>query len=195
LEFKKNSGLKITGVGYTIYLGGKYETNMLAQAAKIIYEAHQKGLIAILWVYPRGKYIKEEDIHTIAGGAGVASCLDADFVKVKYPFTPEDRVGVAKKFNEVILAAGRTKVICVGGSKRTPKEILEDLDKQMKLSGAGGIAIGRNLHQRSLEEASKLNEAMGAIIFKGASFKDAYAIFSKKKSLETKKSVKLFGLF
>jgi fructose-bisphosphate aldolase / 6-deoxy-5-ketofructose 1-phosphate synthase len=31
LEFKKSSGLSIVGVGYTVYLGSEYETEMLTQ--------------------------------------------------------------------------------------------------------------------------------------------------------------------
>jgi len=195
LNLKKQSGLKIIGIGYTLYLGGKYEAEMLATAAKAINEAHQNGLTAILWVYPRGKYIKEEDIHTIAGGAGVAACLGADFVKVKYPYSAKDKTSAAQKFNEVVLAAGKTKIICVGGTKRTPKEILDDLEKQITISKTAGIAIGRNLHQRSLGEVNRLNAAMGAIIFKGAKAKAAYSIYLNKKNPENKKTTKFLGLF
>lgn len=165
INFKKQSGLNITGIGYTLYLGGQYEGQRLQAAAAAIYQAHQNGLIAVLWVYPRGKNIKEEDIHTIAGGAGVAACLDADFVKVKYPYNLKDKNKNAAKFQEVVLAAGRTKVICVGGEQKTIKELTEHLSLQIKISGTSGLAIGRNLHQRSLSEASKLADSLGKIIF------------------------------
>ncbi len=87
LDFKEKSGLKIYGIGYTVYLGSEFEHKMLKQAAHLIYEAHQKGMIAVLWMYPKGKAIKDEhDPHLIAGAAGVANCLGADFVKVKVPY-------------------------------------------------------------------------------------------------------------
>jgi fructose-bisphosphate aldolase/6-deoxy-5-ketofructose 1-phosphate synthase len=179
VNFKKQSGLNIVGIGYTLYLGGKFEARMLAKAAKAIFAAHQNGLIAIIWVYPRGKNIKEEDIHTIAGGAGVAACLDADFVKVKYPYGAKNNKLVAEKFKEVVLAAGRTKVICVGGDKRVGKEMLLTTKEQISISGTSGLAIGRNLHQRPLEEAIKLANDISKIIHEQ----------------KTKKSSHFLGLF
>ena len=58
VEFKENSGLKILGVGYTIYLGSEFEAEMLVQAAQIIYDAHQHGMLSVLWIYPRGNCSK-----------------------------------------------------------------------------------------------------------------------------------------
>ncbi|MDD4498501.1 MAG: aldolase, partial [Methanosarcinaceae archaeon] len=85
-EFKENSGLDILGVGYTLYLGSEFEGDMLEQAAQVIYEAHQHGMITVLWIYPRGEAVKDEkDPHLIAGASGVGACLGADFVKVNYP--------------------------------------------------------------------------------------------------------------
>ena len=194
VKFKKDSGLKIVGVGYTVYLGGKYEGQILREAARMIYEAHRNGLAAIIWMYPRGKNIKEEDIHTIAGGAGVAAALDADFVKIKYPYGLKDKKATAAKFQEATAAAGRTKVICVGGSKRPVKELLETLEDQVKIAGANGLAMGRNIHQRSLEEATRLTAALGAILFHDKTAKEALEIYDKKPA--TKKiGSKFLGLF
>lgn len=195
VNFKKQSGLKIGAIGYTLYLGGKYEAQMLAEAAKAIYEAHQAGLLAILWVYPRGKNVKEEDIHTIAGGAGVAACLDADFVKIKYPYEAKDKKQAALKFQEATTAAGRTRVVCVGGSKQPAKEILAFLKLQMEVGKSSGLAIGRNLHQRPLEEATRLAKAISAIIFKNASLKEAESIYANKKVTTKKGTGKFLGLF
>jgi fructose-bisphosphate aldolase/6-deoxy-5-ketofructose 1-phosphate synthase len=194
IKFKQQSGLKIVGIGYTVYLGGQYEAKMLAKAAKAIYEAHQAGLTAIIWMYPRGKNIKEEDIHTIASGAGVAAALDADFVKIKYPYSAKNQKNVAVKFQEAVQAAGRTKVICVGGSKRPVSALLEDTEKQIKISGAYGLAMGRNLHQRSLDEATRLSLALGGIIFYKKNAKEANAIYNKKLAVKNSKS-KFLGLF
>ncbi len=195
IKFKKQSGLNIAAIGYTLYLGGIYETEMLKAAAKAIFEAHQAGLLAVLWVYPRGKDIKEEDIHTIAGGAGVAAALDADFVKIKYPYSLKDKKTTALRFQEAVEAAGRTRVICVGGDKRPVKEILEHLEGQIHISKTVGMAIGRNLHQRSLEEATRLNAALGAIIFRGQNAKEALAIYNNKAKMKTPRSSKFLGLF
>lgn len=195
IKFKKDSGLKITAVGYTLYLGGSAEAKMLAVAAQTVYQAHQAGLAAILWVYPRGKNIKEEDIHTIAGGAGVAAALGADFAKVKYPYNLKDKKATAEKFREVTAAAGRTKIICVGSGKMAAKELIEQLDRQIKISGTAGLAVGRNLHQRPLAEAGRLGAALGAIIFHGTPAKEANLIYNNKKKTPTAKTSRFLGIF
>jgi fructose-bisphosphate aldolase/6-deoxy-5-ketofructose 1-phosphate synthase len=195
VKFKKQSGLKIVGIGYTLYLGGRYEAKMLAKIAKTIYEAHQHGLTAVLWIYPRGPRINEDDIHTIAGGAGVAACLDADFVKVKYPYGAKNKTLTAKNFQEVTAAAGETKVICVGGSKRPTKEIIEQLERQIKISQTAGLAFGRNLHQRTLPDAVRLLRALEALIFHNATSATALKIYSQPDKEKTKKNRGFLGIF
>jgi DhnA-type fructose-1,6-bisphosphate aldolase and related enzymes len=36
---------------------------MLSAAAQAIFEAHQNGLVTVLWIYPRGKAVGNEKIH------------------------------------------------------------------------------------------------------------------------------------
>jgi fructose-bisphosphate aldolase/6-deoxy-5-ketofructose 1-phosphate synthase len=52
VEFAKLSKLTIPAVGYTVYIGSKFEAAMLREAAQIVWQAHQAGLVAILWNYP-----------------------------------------------------------------------------------------------------------------------------------------------
>ena len=176
IDFKENSGLNILGVGYTIYLGSEYEPEMLRQAAQIIYEAHQHGLITVLWIYPRGKAIKDEkDPHLIAGATGVAACLGSDFVKINYP----KKEGCESKeiLKEAILAAGRTKVVCAGGGSDEVKVFLSKLYDQIAVSGASGNATGRNIHQKSLPEAIKMCNAIYAITVEGKSVEEALRVY------------------
>jgi len=195
IKFKQDSGLDIVGLGYTIYLGNKYEAEMLNTAAQMINQAHQAGLTAIIWMYPRGKNILEEDIHTIAGGAGVAASLDADFVKIKYPYDAKNKKITAERFKEATVAAGRTKVVCACGDKRPVPELLEQIEKQIKISGTSGLAMGRNLHQRPLAEAKRLSAALSAILFHGKNHQEALAIYNNtEKKKEPVKSKRLFGL-
>lgn len=197
--FKKDSCLKIVGVGYTVYLGGRYESTMLKEAATIVHEAHQAGLLAIIWMYPRGLKINENDLATISGGAGVAAALGADFVKIKYPYETKPNEAVAKKYQEATLAAGRTGVICVGGFKQAAESLLEYTWLQVNIAGTRGLALGRNLHQRPLAEAKRLIAAIEAILNHGATFKQALAIYKKtitKNTSNTKTSkTGLLGLF
>jgi fructose-bisphosphate aldolase/6-deoxy-5-ketofructose 1-phosphate synthase len=179
INVKKNSKVNIVGVGYTIYLGSKYEKEMLSEASRIIFDAQQAGLITILWIYPRGPHIKnDEDIHLNAGAAGVANCLGADFVKLKYPYTKTTK-STANKYQEVIKAAGNTGVICVGGSQKNANDYLKLVHDQINNAKSSGVAVGRNVHQRSLKDAVKLVDALSALIYDNASVKKAQSIYKK----------------
>ena len=61
IRFKKQSNLNIVGVGYTMYIGSEFEPEIMQQAAQTIVEAHQEGLLVVIWMYPRGKAIKNEN--------------------------------------------------------------------------------------------------------------------------------------
>lgn len=179
VDFAENSGLNILGVGYTVYLGSEFEAEMLCEAAQIVHEAHRHGLITVLWVYPRGKAVKDEkDPHLIAGATGVAATLGTDFVKVNYP----KKEGAESKeiFKEAILAAGRTKVVCAGGGSDTVESFLRTLYEQIHVSGASGNATGRNIHQKSLDEAVRMCNATYAITVEGASVEKALKIYYGK---------------
>jgi DhnA family fructose-bisphosphate aldolase class Ia len=179
VDFRDNSGLNIPAVGYTVYPGSEHEAEMLREAAQIIHDAHHHGLITVLWMYPRGKAVKDEkDPHLIAGAAGLAACLCADFAKVNYP----EKEGCESKdiFKEAVLAAGRTKVICAGGPSEDVGLFLKDLHDQIHVSGAAGNATGRNIHQKSLDEAIRMCNAIYAITVEGASVEEALNIYYSK---------------
>jgi DhnA family fructose-bisphosphate aldolase class Ia len=176
VDFRDNSGLNILAVGYTVYLGSEYETEMLHQVAQIVYQAHQHGLISVLWIYPRGKAVADEkDPHLIAGATGAAACLGSDFVKVNYP----KKKGYESKeiFKEAVMAAGRTKVVCAGGSSDDVEVFLKRLHDQIHVSGASGNATGRNIHQKSLKEAVRMCNAIYAITVENVDVKEALRIY------------------
>jgi fructose-bisphosphate aldolase/6-deoxy-5-ketofructose 1-phosphate synthase len=180
VQFKENSELKILGVGYTIYLGSEYEAEMLVQAAQVVYDAHQHGLLSVLWIYPRGAAVKDEkDPHLIAGATGVGACLGSDFVKVNYP--KKEGAKSADIFKEAIKAAGRTKVVCAGGSSDECEAFLKKLHDQIHISGAMGNATGRNIHQRPLDEAIRICNAVYAITVEDASVEEAMKIYKGNK--------------
>lgn len=164
LKLKKNSGLNIVGVGYTIYVGSSREAEMLAEAGRLIAASHRHGMLVVLWMYPRGAAVLDEkDPHVIAGAAGVACCLGADFVKVNYP--KKEGVASEEAFREAILAAGRTGLITSGGSSTDVKKFLERLHKQIHVSGCVGNATGRNIHQKTLQDALRMCAAVAAITY------------------------------
>lgn len=179
VDFKESSGLNVLGVGYTIYLGSERESEMLSEAARLVFKAHREGLVSVLWIYPRGRAVKDEkDPHIIAGAAGMAATLGSDFVKVNYPkkegFDPAE---TAQAFREAVMAAGRTKVVCAGGESTDPRQFLQRLHDQIHISGAAGNATGRNIHQRPLDEAVRLCNAIYAVTVEDAGVDEAYRIW------------------
>jgi len=179
VQFKENSGLNILGVGYTIYLGSEFEAEMLVQAAQVIYDAHQHGMLSVLWIYPRGTAVKDEkDPHLIAGATGVGACLGTDFVKVNYP--KKEGAKSAEIFKEAIKAAGRTRVVCAGGTSDEGEAFLKKLYEQIHISGAMGNATGRNVHQKPLDEAIRMCNAVYAITVEDASVEKALKIYKGK---------------
>ena len=159
----RDNGVNVVGIGYTIYLGSEYESTMMTEAAQLIADAHMNGLVVVLWIYPRGKAVKDEkDAHLIAGAAGVACCLGSDFVKVNPP-KGDEVASSAEKLKEACSAAGRTGLVCAGGSTVDADVFLKQLWEQIHVGGAMGNATGRNIHQRSLDEAVRLTKAISAI--------------------------------
>lgn len=177
----RDNGVNVVGLGYTIYLGSEYEATMMAEAGQLIAQAHECGLLVVLWIYPRGKAVTaEKDPDLIAGAAGVALCLGADFVKVNPP-KPENGDTPAQALAIAAKAAGRTGLVCAGGSTVDAKTFLTQLHDQIHVGGACGNATGRNIHQRSLDEAVRLTKAISAITLADVEVEDALAVFNGEK--------------
>ena len=175
IEFKKISDLKILGVGYTVYLGSEFEAEMLREASRMIFKAHENGLLTLLWMYPRGKAVKnEKDAHLIAGATGVAACLGTDFVKVNPP--KKEGEYLTEELREAVLAAGRTRVVCAGGSSVDVKAFLKRLYDQIQI-GIAGNATGRNIHQKSFKEAVAMCNAIYAITVEGKNVEEAFKVY------------------
>lgn len=177
LRMRDQNGLNIVAVGYTIYWGSKYEHKMIHEAARIINEAHEHGLVAVVWAYPRGAAVTDEkDPHIIAGAAGATACLGADFVKVNYP--KKEGITSAEGLKEAVRAAGRTKLICAGGSSTEAETFFRTLYDQIHVSGASGNATGRNIHQKALDEAIRFCNATYAITVEDKTVDDALKIYN-----------------
>jgi class I fructose-bisphosphate aldolase/fructose-bisphosphate aldolase/6-deoxy-5-ketofructose 1-phosphate synthase len=162
VEFSKSAKLNILGVGYTVYLGSDYEAKMLKEAAEIVHKAHLNGLVTVLWMYPKGKAVKDEhDVQVVAGAAGAGACLGADFVKLKVPM--QDKKADPELMKPVVAAAGNTGVLCEGGSREDPRVFLSELHDLIHKGGTRGSGTGRNIHQRDLSSAIKMANAIHAI--------------------------------
>ncbi len=180
VDMKYNAELNICGIGYTIYLGSIHEAQMLQDAAQTIFQAHQHGLVAIVWIYTRGKAVTDDaNGELIAGAAGVAAALGADFVKVKAPHATKNKTS-ADFLKIATAAAGNTKVICSGGAAQTPEKFLHELYEQIHTGGCSGNATGRNIFQRSEQHAIAMTEAISAIVFDNKTTDEAIKIYQTK---------------
>lgn len=169
LALQKGARINICGVGATVYLGSEYEAEMLAQAAHIIHQAHQHGLVAMIWMYLRGKSIKDEqDPELTIGACGLAATLGADIIKIKAP-RQTTKKGSAQWLRIATAAAGNSKVIVAGGEPITTKDFIAHLHEYIHDGGIAGGAIGRNVFQKSLHEAVALTNAASSIIHENAS--------------------------
>lgn len=151
VKYAKSLGAK--AVGYTIYLGSEFETEMLETFGQIQEEAHNLNIGAIAWIYPRGKNVllpESPDMIKYAARLGLE--LGADMVKLKYS-------GDKESFSQAVKMAGKTKIVLSGGRKETNTAFLKMVKDVMK-AGATGVAVGRNVWQneKPLEMAEELNK-------------------------------------
>ena len=144
------------GVGYTIYLGSGLEYKMLSEFGKIQEEAHEQGIPAIAWIYPRGAAVQNDtSMEIIAYAARTGLELGADAVKIKY-------TGDSASFSWAVKAAAGVRVFMSGGPKApTDDDFLRQVSGVMEAGGTG-VAVGRNVWQNQdpLAMAEKLRKTI-----------------------------------
>lgn len=156
VEEAKNLGA--AAVGYTIHIGSTNEPEMLKEFGRIVREAHESGLPAIAWVYPRGPEITNPfSSEMTAYAARVGMELGADIVKVYNP----GNVGALRWLG---LCAGRTRVVISGGDKVSLNEYEEQV-KEIMQAGLSGIAVGRNVWQA--EDPDQVCAILKDVIYNG----------------------------
>jgi len=132
--------LGAVAVGYTIYIGSRYENIMMQEFEKIQREAHSKSLPVIAWIYPRGKSIaRKSKRELMAYACRVGLELGADIIKINYN-------GKINDLKWAVKSAGKTKVVIAGGVKKGEKELIKQV-KDIRNTGCIGLAIGRNIWQ------------------------------------------------
>ena len=99
-------------------------------------------------------------------------------MKVNYPEKEGEKS--AEVFKETIKAAGRTKVVCAGGASDEVDDFLKKLYDQIHISGAMGSATGRNIHQKPLDEAIRMCDAIYAVTIEDATVEEALRIYKGK---------------
>ena len=164
--------LGCSAVGFTIYPGTAYTNDLFHELRDFIRDAHDVGLAAIVWSYPRGENLAKKDetaLDVVAYAAQIAAQMGADIIKVNPPtshialkeaqpyYESISKDTLADRISHVIQSAfdGKRIVIFSGGPAKEFDAILEEISQIHKGGGFGSI-IGRNSFQRKKEEAIDL---------------------------------------
>ena len=166
--------LGCVGVGFTIYPGSDSCYDMQEELRELIREAKAKGLVPVVWSYPRGGKISKEGetaLDIVAYAAHMAALMGATIIKVKPPKSGVD-LSAAKdayakaevpmdtlpdRIRHVMQAsfAGRRLVVFSGGEAKGTEGVLEEI-RQIRNGGGNGSIIGRNSFQRPKAQALEL---------------------------------------
>jgi class I fructose-bisphosphate aldolase len=166
--------LGCVGVGFTIYPGSDACYAMQLQLRDLIHEAKSKGLVPVVWSYPRGGKISKEGetaLDIVAYAAHMAALMGATIIKVTPPKAGVD-LGAAKaaydqadvpmdtlagRVKNLMQAsfAGRRLVVFSGGEAKGTEGVLNEI-RQIRDGGGHGSIIGRNSFQRPKAQALEL---------------------------------------
>ena len=155
VEYALSLGAK--AVGYTIYLGSQLEAEMFHEFGKLQEEAHEAGIPAIAWIYPRGSAVPNDTTREIVSYAARTGLeLGADAVKIKY-------TGDSSTFSWAVKGAGKANVYMSGGPKTATDEDFIDQVRGAIDAGATGLAVGRNVWQHP--DPLRITESLKQVIF------------------------------
>ncbi|WP_437784238.1 class I fructose-bisphosphate aldolase [Sorangium sp. So ce1097] len=166
--------LGCVGVGYTIYPGSGARNRMYEDLREITLEARRKGLVVVVWSYPRGAGLSKQGetaVDVCAYAATIAAQLGAHIVKVKPPTAHIEQEEARKMYEKYSIPIqtladrvrhvvqstfnGKRVVIFSGGESRSTETVLADV-REMAAGGSFGSIMGRNAFQRPRAEALKL---------------------------------------
>ena len=156
--------LNAAGVGMSIFVGATNEDRTIANLGRLVNEAERYG-IPVLAVTAVGREMAR-DARYLSLACRIAAEIGAHFVKTYYC---EDFYKIAEGCPIPIVMAGGKKIPEMDALHMTANAIKE---------GASGVDMGRNIFQS--DNPVGMIKAIRAIVHKGATVKEAFAIYSKK---------------
>ena len=157
--------LNASCLALSIFVGGKYEHETLANLAKLVDEGEKYG-IPVLAVTAVGKEMTR-DARYLGLACRIAAELGARVVKTYY----------CDKFEQVVEGCP-VPLIIAGGKKLAELDAL-NLAYNAVTHGAAGVDMGRNIWQSDSPMA--MIKAVQAIVHKNADVTQAYSIFLNEK--------------
>jgi class I fructose-bisphosphate aldolase len=163
--------LGCSAIGFTIYPASGLRNVMFEELRDLTEEAKRKGIVVVVWSYPRGTGLSKEGetaIDVVAYAAQIAAQLGAHVIKVKPPTAhieqdaarkvyEKEKIPVgtlAERVRHVVQSAfgGRRVVIFSGGEAKETSAIMDEI-RAIRDGGGFGSIIGRNSFQRKKPEA------------------------------------------
>lgn len=174
-------------VGATIYWGSEESTRQLQEVSEAFAQAHDLGMITILWCYLRnsGFNVNGVDYHTSADLTGQADhlgvTLEADIIKQKLPtnnggynalkfgktspkvyseLTTDHPIDLCR-YQVLNGYSGKIGLINSGGASNGAKDLEEAVETAVinKRAGGMGLIMGRKAFQRPFKEGVELLNA------------------------------------
>ena len=156
--------INASAITCSIYVGGEYEKESLANLSKIINEGEQYG-IPVLAVTAVGKEMAR-DARYLGLACRIAVELGAHMVKTYY----------CDNFEEVVEACGKVPVVIAGGKKIEEKDALQMAHDAIS-KGAVGVDMGRNIFQS--DNPVGMIKAVRAVVHEKKSVEEAFKIYKK----------------
>lgn len=175
-------------VGATIYWGSAESTRQLKEIAEAFQQAHELGMMTILWCYTRNNAFKVDgvDYHASADLTGQANHLgvtiQADIIKQKLPVNNGGYLAIkAGKTSPLVYKnlttdhpidltryqvlncySGRIGLINSGGESSGENDLREAVTTAVinKRAGGMGLILGRKAFQRPFHEGVELLNAI-----------------------------------
>lgn len=166
--------LGCVAVGFTIYPGSADRKQMYEEIAEISEYARHKGLVVVIWSYPRGNDLsktEETALDVVSYAAHIAAQLGAHIIKIKPPSQHIKNSQVEKilqknnikidtlcdRVRYIMKSAFNNKriVIFSGGPAQEKSLFLQEI-RQLAEGGSFGSIVGRNAFTRPLNESVEL---------------------------------------
>lgn len=154
--------INASAITCSVYVGGQYEKESIANLAKIVNEGEAAG-IPVLAVTAVGKELTR-DARYLALASRICVEIGAHLVKTYY----------CEEFGKVVEACGKVPVIIAGGKKIKEKDALQMAFNAVR-DGAAGVDMGRNIFQS--ENPVGMIRAVRAIVHDQASVEQAFKIY------------------
>ncbi len=155
---EKAISLGADAVSVHINIGSKTESRQIEEVGKISEICDYYGMPLLAMVYPRGSV--DVSTETVKHAVRVGYELGADIVKTSF----------TQNFRDVTKVAP-IPIVIAGGSKVNELQLLKDVEEAL-LSGAAGVAVGRNVFQSDNPRA--IAKALQLVVHEGLSSEDSW---------------------